>query len=105
VEGGGRGREAAARQCACGRRVERKEREDTGSGWRLRIVESPAGRSRLPGESRQAHEPRQRRQLHAVIRVRGSAPRTPQIHAERGRSVRRPTVLYWRDRLLVGGSG
>ena len=68
VKGGGRWQEAAARQCACGRPLERKERWVARSVWRLRIVRLPAGRSVLPGESRPAHEPRQRRPLHALVR-------------------------------------
>ena len=41
-----------------------------GSVWRLGIARLPTGRSALPGESRPAHRPRQRRQLHSVVRVR-----------------------------------
>ena len=67
LERGGRVQEAAARQCACGRPLEREEHWDSASAWRLRVVALPAGRSVLPGESRPAHQPRQRCQLHSVV--------------------------------------
>ena len=50
--------------------MEREEREGVATAWRLRIVWSPAGRSVLPGESRPAHQPRQRCQLHSAVRER-----------------------------------
>jgi len=71
LEGGGRRAEAAARQCACGRPVERQERWVVAVVLRLRVVVTPIGRSGLPGESRPAHEPRQRCPLHALVGEHG----------------------------------
>ena len=39
-----------------------------GDDWRLGEVVTPAGRSVLPGRSRPAQGPRQRRPLHALVR-------------------------------------
>jgi len=101
LERGGPRQEAGTRQCACGRPLERQERCVAGSGWRLRMVGLSAGRSVLPGESRPAHEPRQRCPLHALVRRHG--------RFRWGNVWRQATAVPWRSRFRQcrgsGGSG
>jgi len=49
VKGGGQRHETGARQCACGRPVERQGLPVAGDDWRLRVVVLPAGRSNFAG--------------------------------------------------------
>jgi len=48
------------------------------------MVVLPASRSALPGESRPAHQPRQRCQLHSLVRVQASGPRDVACGLSRG---------------------